>query len=97
MLWPVLLATPLPASGNHCASLPVSGPYFAMEELQSLARLAPRLATQPLVGMVNIACAPAALLLEMKVSPRSPVVALLSPMLSKYQSLPRLSAFRFQL
>ena len=33
----------------------------------------------------------------MNVSPRSPAVALLSAMLSKYQSLPRLSAFSCQL
>src|ERR1044072_3511285 len=73
--WPVLDKMPLPASGNHCASLPVCAPYLAMEKLASLLRFAGTFATQLSMGMVSMACAPPALLLEMKVSPRSPAVA----------------------
>ena len=58
---------------------------------------APSLATQSIVGIVSIACAFAGPRFAMNVSPRSPAVALLSAMLSKYQSLPRLSAFSCQL
>jgi hypothetical protein len=50
-----------------------------------------------MVGMVSIACAPAARVLVMNVSPTSPGAALAAPMLSKYQSAPRLSAFCCQL
>src|SRR6185295_8051100 len=82
---------PLPASGNHCQSLPVCAPYFACEKLASLPRFTPILAIQPIIGMVSSGCAPPALLLEMKVSPRSPATLLASPRLSKYQSCPRLS------
>src|SRR5581483_2265047 len=94
--WP-LVRTPLPASGNHCQSLPLCAPYLAMEKLASLERLAPSLATQSSMGIVNIACAPAALELAINVSPRSPATALGSAMLSKYQSLARLSALSCQL
>jgi hypothetical protein len=55
------------------------------------------LATQSIVGMVNIGSAPAAREFAKNVSPLSPAVALLSRMLSKYQSLPRLSAFACRL
>ena len=94
--WP-LVRTPFPASGNHCQSVPVCAPYLAIEKLASLLRLAPTLATQSIIGIVSMACALAARALAMNVSPRSPAVALLSAMLSKYQSLPRLSAFSCQL
>src|SRR5262250_1644078 len=90
--WPVLCRTPFPASGNHCQSLPVWAPYLAIEKLESLARPLPNLATHPIMGIVTIDCAPAVRLSETKVSIRSPGVELLSPMLSKYQSDPRLSA-----
>ena len=30
-----LVEVPSPASGNHCQSLPVCGPYFAIEKLES--------------------------------------------------------------
>ncbi len=83
---PLELNTPLPASGYHCQSLPVCAPYLAMEKLASLPRLEPSLATQPIMGMVSIACAPAPLLMEKNVSPRSPATELESPILSKYQS-----------
>jgi hypothetical protein len=88
---------PLPASANHCQSFPVWAPYFAIEKLASLLRLAGTFATQPIIGTVSIGWADAARLAATKLSPRSPATALGSPMLSKYQSLPRLSAFRRQL
>src|SRR2546429_7664725 len=97
MYAPSLERMPLPASGNHCQSLPVCGPYLAMEKLGSLERFGPSLATQPIIGIVSIACAPADFEFEMKVSPRSPAVALASAILSKYQSLPRLSPLSCQL
>jgi len=50
-----------------------------------------------MIGTVIIGCAPAAFVFEMKVSPRSPAVALVSPMDSKYQSAPRLSPLSRQL
>ena len=83
--WP-LVRMPLPASGNHCQSLPVCAPYFAIEKLASFARFGPSLATQSSIGMVNIGCAPAARALAMNVSPLSPGVADVPGMLSKYQS-----------
>src|SRR5439155_1250852 len=95
--WPLLWRTPLPASGYHCQSLPVCAPYLACEKLASLLRLGPSFATQSSIGIVTIACAPAAFACEMKVSPRSPAVELESAMLSKYQSASRLSAFSCQL
>src|SRR5439155_6500390 len=95
--WFVDFRTPLPASANHWASLPVCAPYFAWEKLASLLRLAPSLATQSIMGIVIMARAPAACVEEMNVSPRSPATLLASPMLSKYQSCPRLSAFNCQL
>ena len=88
---------PLPASGNHCQSLPVCAPYLAIEKLASLLRFGPTFATQSIIGIVSIAWALAARAFAMNVSPRSPASALLSAMLSKYQSLPRLSAFSCQL
>src|SRR5204863_6552869 len=94
--WPDV-STPLPASGNHCQSFPVCAPYLAIEKLASLLRLGPTLAIQSIIGTVSIACAPTARVFAMKVSPRSPATALASAMLSKYQSLPRLSAFSCQL
>ena len=78
--------TPLPASGNHCQSLPVCGPYFAIEKLASLLRFGPSFATQSNIGIVIIGCAFADFASDTNVSPRSPATALLSPMLSKYQS-----------
>src|SRR5204863_9695882 len=97
LFWFVLFSTPLPALGNHCASLPVCAPYFACEKLASLLRLEPILATHPMIGIVIIDCAPALRDMVKNVSPRSPAAALVSPMLSKYQSWPRLSAFCCQL
>src|SRR5262245_20243422 len=88
---------PLPASGNHCQSLPVCAPYLVMEKLASLVRFEPSLASQPMIGMVSMAWAPAFLVMEKNVSPRSPATELDSPMLSKYQSCPRLSALICQL
>ena len=44
---------PLPASGNHCQSLPVCVPYLACEKLASLARFVPSFATQPIIGIVT--------------------------------------------
>jgi hypothetical protein len=76
MRWPVALLMPLPASGNHCQSLPVCGPYLAMEKLESFDRFAPTFATHPTVGIVIIAWAFAFLDCEMNVSPPSPGVAL---------------------
>src|SRR3954453_13386132 len=96
MFCPVLLKTPLPASGKYCESLPVWAPYFAWLKLQSLERLAPSLATQPIIGIVSIARAPCDLASLMKLSPSAPAVALLEPMLSKYQSEARLVAFNCQ-
>ena len=81
MNWP-LAPTPLPASGIHCQSLPVCAPYFAIEKPASFVRLVPTFATQSISGIVSIAWAFAAVELAKKVSPRSPAVALLSPMLS---------------
>ena len=52
-----------------------------MEKLASFARPAPTLATHGIRGTVNIAVAFAARELVMKLSPRSPAVALLSAML----------------
>src|SRR5580658_6919531 len=95
--WLVEARIPLPASGNHCESLPVCVPYVACEKLASFARFVPRLATQPIMGMVTSACAPAALVLEMNVSPTSPATELGYPILSKYQSASLLSALRSQL
>ena len=66
-------------------------------ETRQLDRFVPSFATHPIIGMVSIGCAPARLLVEIKVSPRSPATALVSPILSKYQSCPRLSAFACQL
>jgi hypothetical protein len=80
--WPVLLETPLPASGYHCASVPVCCPYLATEKLASLLRFAPSFATQSSMGMVTMDSAPTLLLFWMKVSPRSPWAELVSPMLS---------------
>ncbi len=77
--WPVV-RMPLPASGNHCQSLPVCAPYLAMEKPASFERLAPSRATQPMSGTVSIGCAPAAREAAKKVSPRSPATALASPM-----------------
>ena len=51
--WP-LVRTPLPASGNHCQSLPVCAPYLAIEKLASLLRFAPSFATQSIIGIVSI-------------------------------------------
>ena len=48
--WP-LLRMPLPASGNHCESLPVCGAVFGDREARELARFAPSLATQPIIGI----------------------------------------------
>src|SRR5215472_2201128 len=89
--------TPLPASGNHCQSFDCCAPYFAIEKLESLPRLGPSFATQPMVGIVSIDCAPADLVAEIKSSLSLPGVELPSSRLSKYQSLPRLSAFSCQL
>ncbi len=97
MLRPVLFYTPLPASGNHCQSFAVCASYLAIEKLASLARFAPSFATHPIIGTVSMACAPADLLVEKNVSPRSPATGLEPPTDSKYQSLPRLSAFSCQL
>ncbi|MBV6430931.1 MAG: hypothetical protein IANPNBLG_01053 [Bryobacteraceae bacterium] len=97
MFRPVLLSTPLPASGNHCQSFPVCAPYLAWEKLASLDRPAPNFATHPMMGMVSMGSAPPARLWLMNVSPCSPAVELAYAMLSKYQSLPRLSAFCIQL
>ena len=72
--WP-LVRMPLPASGYHCQSLPVCAPYLAIEKLASFERFGPSFATQSIVGMVIIACAPAARALAMNVSPISPGVA----------------------
>src|SRR5438105_10594568 len=88
---PVDLRIPLPASGNHCGSFPVCAPYLVCEKLASLLRLEPSLATQSSIGMVIMARAPPACVVEMNVSPRSPATADVSPMLSKYQSWSRLS------
>src|SRR5215212_9200649 len=97
MFWPVADDTPLPASGYHCQSLPVCGPYLATEKLASLERFAPSFASQPRVGMVIIASAPAFFVLPMNASASAPAVALLYGMDSKYQSKARLSAFCCQL
>src|ERR1019366_3855064 len=94
---PLDFSMPLPASGNHCASFPVCAPYLACEKLASLLRLGPSLAIQSSIGMVIMARAPPACVVEMNVSPRSPATADVSPMLSKYQSWSRLSAFNCQL
>ncbi len=72
--WP-LVRMPLPASAYHCQSLPVCAPYLAIEKLASFERFGPSFATQSIVGMVIIACAPAARALAMNVSPISPGVA----------------------
>src|SRR5262245_40380414 len=88
---------PLPASGNHCQSFPVCAPYLAMEKLESLPRLGPSLATQPIVGMVIIDWAPTLLFAAMKSSLSLPAVELPESRLSKYQSLPRLSQLHCQL
>src|SRR5436190_23313276 len=79
---------PLPASGNHCQSFPCCAPYLPIEKLESLPRFAANLATQPIVGIVNIACAFAAFVSVMKSSLALPAVELPSSRLSKYQSLP---------
>ena len=79
--WP-FVKMPFPASGNHCQSLPVCGPYLAIEKLASLPRLEPSFATQSIMGIVSMAWAFAARELAKNVSPRSPAVALLSAMLS---------------
>src|SRR5262245_1227870 len=95
--WLFAARTPLPASGNHCESLNFWAPYFAIEKLASLLRLAPSFATQPTIGIVTIGSAPAPFALAMKVSPPSPAVLLEYGTLSKYQSFPRLSALICQL
>ena len=97
MAWPLEAAIPFPASGNHWASAPVCGPYFASEKLASLSRFGPSRATQPIIGMVISGSAPLDLDLAMKLSTESPGVALLSGTLSKNQSAARLLAFACQL
>ena len=70
---------------------------FAIEKLASLLRFDPTFATQSISGMVSIGLRVHRLRAREKPSPRSPGMALGSAMLSKYQSLPRLSAFTCQL
>src|SRR5437763_6637335 len=85
MLWPPC-RTPLPASANHCQSLPVCAPYFACEKLASLLRLEPTLATHPMIGIVIIGCAPALRDTVKNGSPRCPAGALVWTMRSTYHS-----------
>src|SRR4051794_33576089 len=94
--FPPAAFTPLPASEKY-GSVACCAPYLPTEKPARLPRPAPSFATQSSMGMVIIGCAPAALEVEINVSPRSPATELASPMLSKYQSLARLSALACQL
>ena len=97
---PVTLApfarTPLHASGNQLQSQSCCAPYFAAEKLASLVPFGPFFPTQPMSGIVTIGSAPFAFAFATKSSKAAPG-APVPGMLSKYQSLPRLSPFCFQL
>ena len=84
------------ASGNQLQSQSCCAPYLAAEKLASFVPPGPFLPTQPMSGMVTMGSAPFCLDSWTKSSNAAPW-APLPGMLSKYQSLPRLSPFVFQL
>src|SRR5579871_2836299 len=92
-----LVITPLPASGNHCQSLSLWRPYLVIEKLLRRWEFGPSFATQPIIGMVIIGCAPPFLESLMNSSSVAPGPVPLSGRLSKYQSAAWFEAFVTQL
>jgi len=93
-----VVRTPLPASGIHCQSLPVCGPYSPNRKLASLLRFDPTFATQSNQrDRQHAACAFAAARRDERVRRVSPAWRSARRCSTKYQSLRGCRAFTCQL